>query len=98
MAPWTVGEVAEVTDLDDDRAAALGGFPRERLDPCRVAVGVASDQHATDVVSCGDRGVHETSVDTELEAQAKRFCGAAATARMAMSTAHRDESGECPVR
>lgn len=44
---------------------AAGGLLRQRLGPCRVAVCVASDENATDLVSCGDSGVHATSVVTD---------------------------------
>ena len=46
-----IGEVPEVTDLDDDRAVMLGCLPRQSLDPCGIAVGVAGDADAPDVVS-----------------------------------------------
>ena len=46
-----IGEVPEVTDLDDDRAALLGCLPRQGFDPCGVAVGVAGDEDATELVS-----------------------------------------------
>ncbi len=46
-----VREVAEVADLDHDRAVLLGRRADEPLDPRRVAVGVASHEHATNIVS-----------------------------------------------
>lgn len=46
-----IGEVPEVADLDDERAALLGRHPRQCLDPRGVAVGVAGDEDATNVVS-----------------------------------------------
>jgi hypothetical protein len=60
-----VREVAEVADLEHDRAVLLGRRADEPLDPRRVAVGVAGHEHATNIVSWSDRSVHATSVATE---------------------------------
>lgn len=46
-----VREVAEVADLNHDRAAMLDRGADEALGPHGVAMGVAGDEHATNIVS-----------------------------------------------
>lgn len=62
VSPFTVRrEVSEVADLDDHRAAVVGGGFGEAFDPSDVAMGVAGDEDATNVVSA-DVAVHDISV------------------------------------
>ena len=68
-----VREVAEVADLDDERAALLGRPRRQRFDPGGVAMSVAGDEDATDLVSRTRSGVHLPSVATEPACQLMSF-------------------------